>query len=244
MGGKQKKTDDLAPKPKPPHLQGSEPLPTGHRSLPSETRNLAYFITTSQSSFPDHSKASRSHSLRALRDKVQYNTYCANKQGRASNTRNPLPKEAICEYSRNYQPKMLDNYGPDRALCELWTQAGRSGEKPPPAKLSSETAHKAFFTVPAKDGRQESCKPTRDGLGKNALLETMSKSRTDYPLHDPGMVERFRAELAPLGRKVSAATGLPQVPSTSQFGLDFREAQYGFTRTSVFPKVRNPVYNP
>lgn len=244
MGGETKRPNAASDTSKKPNSQKTSPLPTYHNQLSSETRARAFFTTSSRSAFTNHCAASRSHSVRALNDKVFYKDACTNRQGYRSSAVLPMHKSQFCETGREYQPKSLDNVAGDNELARIWLQEGRGGGEMGPSAKMGQTTNAEVYKWHTKEGRAESCKPENpahvDPNGK--LLETISSNRRAYALHDPGMAGRMRGELMPL-RGECAATGLVQVPNKSLYGFEHRESQYGFARRSEFPKTCNPVKN-
>lgn len=239
-----------ANKPKPPHLNGTELLPSYHKNLSSATRQFAFFTTSNRDATPDHSKAHRSHSTRALNDKVFFKKTCANIQGHRSSTQLPLYRAQFCEQNREYVPKTLENAPTDRALADLWLKAGRAGgETVPGTKLGSATTSKHFYKEYNEDPRMPSCKPPNpmhiDPNSKSLEKEPMSRHHFNKDrAHPTRMAGNLRGELMPLKGECSW-TGLPQVPSCSQAALDFRESIYpDFKRKSEYPRTFNPCKPP
>eukprot|EP00929_Paragymnodinium_shiwhaense_P034374 TRINITY_DN18719_c0_g1_i1.p2 TRINITY_DN18719_c0_g1~~TRINITY_DN18719_c0_g1_i1.p2 ORF type:complete len:270 (-),score=45.33 TRINITY_DN18719_c0_g1_i1:97-906(-) len=237
-------------KPKPPHLQGTELLPAYHKYLSSDTRQFAFFTTSGRDATPNHWQAHRSHSTRAMRDKVFFKNSGANLQGLRSSTQLPLYKAQFCEHNREYVSKSLDNAPADRQLADIWLKAGRSGgETVPGTKLGSDTTHKQCFKWHNEDPRMPNCKPAHPvhvEIGSKSLeKEAVSRSQfSKERAHPSQMAGNLRGELMPL-RGECAWTGLPQVPNDSQYGLDFRESIYkDFKRKSAHPKTFNPSKPP
>lgn len=216
-------------------------LPESHKSLTSLQRNLAYFSSTSRSDFPNHSLRNRSHSVRAMHDRVNYRDHCTGKTPFHVPTQLPLYKKDVCNTEREYQPKSLEGGFMDRQLAQVFLQNNRSGgDLGAGRKLSSETTHGSFYVRHTKDGRGESCKPQRQQhVGNEQLMETEAISRTHYPNFDRGLARRFRGELLSM-EPPCACTNLPLVPLTSQTGLDFADGQIGFNKRADYPKVWKP----
>lgn len=217
-------------------------LPDSHKSLTSLQRNLAYFTSTSRNDFPNHALQNRSHSVRAMNDRVNYRDHCLGNVPFHVPTQLPLYKKDVCELSSQYQPKSLEGGFMDRHLAQVFLQNNMSGgDLGAGRKLSSETTHGRFFQRHTKDGRGESCKPEREKhVGNEKLMETEAISRFHYPNFDRGLARRFRGELFSL-EPPCACTNLPMVPTISQARLDFADEQLGFKdRRAEYPKVWKP----
>lgn len=216
-------------------------LPDAHKSLTSLQRNLAYFSTSQKRDYPNHALKSRTHSLRALHDRVNFKDHCTNKVRFHLPKQYPMYKVNDVHERSQYPSKPLDGGFLDRELREVFKENNRSGgELGAGRKLNSETTHGRFFHRHTKDGRGESCKPAIEKhVGNEKLMEIESISRVHYPAFDKDLARRFRGEFCSL-EPGCAATNLPLVPTLSQHRLDFSEEQLGFQRSSEYPGIWKP----